>query len=112
MVGFWHPVFYVTQSGGALDWLMEIGPPLVDFLVQPSFLSARTRVCSVACPQGDVRCDFFPQVGVAREVCSFITRYHIMFIRFPGCTGHCTQLGQGASTLPSEEGLRNGLGKD
>lgn len=39
VVGFWHPVFYVTQSGSALDRLMEIGPPLADFLFQPVFLS-------------------------------------------------------------------------
>lgn len=41
MVGFWHPVFYVTQSGGALDRLIEIGPLLADFFVSASFLSVR-----------------------------------------------------------------------
>lgn len=41
VVGFWHPVFYVTQSGSALDRLMEMGPPLADFFVSAFFFSAR-----------------------------------------------------------------------
>lgn len=39
VVGFWHPVFYVTQSGSALDRLMEMGPPLADFFVSAFFFS-------------------------------------------------------------------------
>lgn len=46
VVGFWHPVFYVTQSGGALDQLMEIGPPLADFLFQPFSLRDLGVLCS------------------------------------------------------------------
>ena len=33
VVGFWHSVFYVTQSSSALDQPIETGPPLADFFI-------------------------------------------------------------------------------
>lgn len=115
VVGLWHPVFYVTQSGRALDRLIEIGPLRADFFFLfgfSLFFLCKTWACSVARPQGNVRCDLSPWVGVVWAVCSFVTRHHVVFIRFPCCWGHCTQLGPGAGTFHSEGGLRNGLGKD
>lgn len=47
VVGFWHPVFYVTQSGSALDRLMEMGPPLADFLFQPVFFFSERPGCAL-----------------------------------------------------------------
>lgn len=60
VVGFWHPVLYVTQSSSALDQLLEIGPPLAGIFIPACLYPSKSSVCSAALPYGDVRCDWPP----------------------------------------------------